>query len=535
MAGKQEKLRKLMARAVTDEGPEADAALRMAQKMYKSRFEPTDAGLWDFSTDEVPPMPPYPGSELPELPELPDEDDVQDFTPSPGDIANAERFIAEYGEDIRYVPQWNSWLLWDGHRWTSDDTLGIEQRAKAFAQEFAATSDSTEAKRLQGVGGRKAMVETARSDPSVMIQPGDMDNDHMLLNPEGDSNRRDGTIDLRTGKARPENRDDLLTKMSAARYHPALKCPLWEQTLREVLVLDDHAPDLELIQFFQRFAGYCLSGSTKEHAFLLLYGDGANGKGVIMNTLSKLLGDYGGNMSAHHLLVQRHEEHSTWKMDFFGRRLMISQETDKAGKLNEAIVKMLVSSDPITGRRMYENNWTFMPTHKMFMATNDLPEISGTDEGIWRRIYPVPFLRVFEKKEQDADREARLVQEYPGILNWMIQGCLDWQAKGLDAPEVVLSARENYREKSDEVRRFIRDRCNVGDAFKDAHVLSGSLYRAYLGWAEYEGIDEDRRMVPKAFGEALDKLGYPVTRLWSKETKQQDRVRLQIMLKEVTW
>jgi putative DNA primase/helicase len=462
--------------------------------------------------------------------------------PTLGDIANARRFVQMHGRNVLYVPPWKDkgWLVWDDDRWAHDDTLEVERMAKRMGvamfiewSENGAHKDDPigiEAVRLQKVAGLRALLEVTRSEHTIIALPIELDTHHWLLNTPT------GTIDLRTGDLDNAHRNDFITKMTNARYDPRAKCPRWLRFLEEVFVHKDDLhpefdgqPDRDLIAYIQRLVGYCLTGSVEEHMFAILHGTGRNGKGVFTNTLYNMLGDHSRAADASVLLSKRTEAHPAEIANLQGRRLVTISETDAGRKLAEATVKNLTGGDVISARFLYQDFFDFKPTHKLLLSTNHKPEISGTDEGIWSRIHLIPFNRTFAPQERDPDLEAVLATEWEGILGWAIEGCLIWQAEGLNPPKSVLDATAEYREESDEYRRFIRDCCNVGDEWTKARVSSRSLYQRYESWCRSEGQEPASTT---AFGTAMTALGYPSKDEWQPEHKVAMVVRRGISLKD---
>jgi putative DNA primase/helicase len=446
--------------------------------------------------------------------------------PTIGDIANGRRFVQMHGENVRYVPPWKRWLTWDGVRWSKDVDVAVERMAKETSDtiwDVAKSGNSTalaaEAKRIQGVSGLRAMLETARSEVEVVVQPHMLDADPWLLNTPS------GTIDLRTGDLAKARREDLITKVTAACFDPGASCQRWEQFLGEVFVKPDLSTDRELIDYIQRLAGYSLTGSTKEQMFAILHGTGANGKGVFTNTLYYALGDYSRVIDANTLLSKKSEDHPTGMANLFGRRLVVSAETDAGRRLNEALVKNVTGSDPISARRMHEDFWEFTPTHTLMLATNHKPEIRGTDEGIWRRIHLIPFNRAFPANQQDPDLENALQTEAPGILAWMVRGCLEWQRVGLRPPPAVVEATKEYRQESDQVARFLGDCCVTDN--RSAFIPVGALFEAYTGWCAREG---EEPLSGTAFGRELTTRGFPSESVYV--TGGMHRIRKHIGLRE---
>src|SRR5919107_5291637 len=251
-----------------------------------------------------------------------------------------------------------------------------------------------------------------------------------------------GTIDLRTGELRPHRREDLITKMAPVEYDPNSPVPAWAATLERVL------PSPDLRAFFKKLCGYAISGETSEHLLPVLYGTGANGKSTVLSTLLAAAGDYG-MQAAPDLLVAKKGAHPTEVADLFGMRLVASIEVEDGRRLAESLVKQLTGGDKVRARRMRQDFWQFEPTHKVFMAVNHKPEVRGTDTAIWRRIRLIPFTETIPPGEQDKKLPEKLRAELFGILAWCVEGCLEWQREGLQAPEEVRRATGQYRSEMD--------------------------------------------------------------------------------------
>lgn len=417
------------------------------------------------------------------------------------------RFVELHGGNARYVPPWKSWFTWTGDRWQRDDTLTVQRMTHEVGETLwdearaAKDSDLTKlANHAQTAPGLRSMLEIASAH--LVVTPSQLDVDPMLLNTPS------GTVDLDTGATREHCREDLITKMTNAPFYAQTKCPRWERFLEEVLVDEAGETDHQVIDYFQRYLGYMLTGLVTEQSFAILHGDGANGKSVLVKTITDLLGSYAHSVSAD-LLLSTNKNSQPELMSLFGKRLVVSQETNAGRQFNEALVKNVTGGDAIAGRGLYEKPWSFDPTHKMVLSTNHLPEISGTDEGIWRRVHLVTFRVKFEGDRMDLNLLESLKVEHAGILAWAVRGCLLWQERGrLDPPAAVLQATESYRAESDETRRFVRDTFNTGPVFADAYVSASEVYRVYQLWAGAEGIDVDRRQSPMALGKALGNLNY---------------------------
>ena len=159
-------------------------------------------------------------------------------------------------------------------------------------------------------------------------------------------------------------------------------------------------------------------------------------------------------------------------------------ETKENDQFNEARIKYITSNDTITARKLYGHFFDFFPTHKIFVATNHKPIVRGTDEGIWRRLHLIPFTVTIAKEAVEKDfRERRLVPELAGILNWAIEGVLQYRRDGLNPPAVVRAATDDYRHDMDVVGQWIEE-CCVRDS--NASVVTGQAYGNYSTWSSRE-------------------------------------------------
>lgn len=422
------------------------------------------------------------------------------------DLGNAERLIARHGRDLRYCYPWSRWLVWDGKRWALDDSGEAHRRVKdtvrAIYAEAAGEPDSERRKAIAtfGFASEKhsrmaAMLARAEAEAGVPILPENMDVDPWLLN------CRNGTVDLRTGRLRPHDRADLLTKMAPVDFDPDAKCPLFMDTLDRFLVSE------EMIAFWVRLCGMAITGVVEDHILPIAYGTGFNGKSTILGVLLDVLGpDYAMKAMPDLLIAKKNDGHPTDRADLFGKRVVVAIETEDGQRLNESLVKELTGGDRIRARRMREDPWEFAPTHTVFLATNHKPQVRGTDHGIWRRLKLVPFSVRMPASEAKKDAPRLLREELPGILALMVRGCLAWQADGLKTPETVTEATNRYREDEDTLGAFIDEHCIV---HQGAKVKAGALYAHYKTWSETSGIPTVSLV---KFGKAIEERGHAKAR-----------------------
>jgi putative DNA primase/helicase len=130
---------------------------------------------------------------------------------------------------------------------------------------------------------------------------------------------------------------------------------------------------------------------------------------------------------------------------------------------------------------MYQNHFTFSPTHKCVLMTNYLPQIRGTDEGIWRRLALVEFGISIPTGEQDHQLMQGLRGELPGILAWCVQGCLQWREQGLNPPAEVLAAIGQHRREQDVIGQWLEERCLIQE---ERQARSSDLFADYKSWCQ---------------------------------------------------
>ena len=286
----------------------------------------------------------------------------------------------------------------------------------------------------------------SRSCPTTWIGTG------FLLNVEN------GTIDLRTGKLRPHQREDLITRLAPVKFLPGAKCPTWLRVLDEIFAGDTGLDSL-LEDALRRLP------DRRRHRIRFCRfstGPGANGKTTILTVLLEILGpDYAIVAPPGLLTLKKGERHPTELASLFNKRLVVDSETAEGAQFNENLVKQLTGGDKIRARRMREDFWEFSPTHKILMCTNHKPEIRETKNAIWRRVKLVPFNVTIPEDQQDARLPDRLRAEYPGILAWCVEGCLDWQELGLEIPPAVEDATKEYRRESDVIGEFLGSECTI--------------------------------------------------------------------------
>ncbi|WP_309049269.1 phage/plasmid primase, P4 family [Streptomyces sp.] len=440
------------------------------------------------------------------------------------DLGNAERIIDRYGSEIRWLTDIERWAYYDQGRWTlkgantgvwtrAVDTINrLHDEAPNYSDEAPAPAPDSKAKEPPASPREKfeawarkqrmrpkiaAAREVLQAYPAVHTTMDAFDQPEMLLNVGN------GIVDLTTGRLLPHDRSLYLMQQSPIRYQPDATCPMWEKFLDGVM------PDSDRRAYLARVVGYSLTASTGEQVMFIHHGDGQNGKGVFMRVVMALLGDYAQAVPASTLMAKHGDggiPNDIARM--VGKRLLSTSETGRTSEgrgkpLDEELVKRLTGEDPVSARFLNAEFFEFKPVGKIHLATNHLPDVSGShsmarrlqDIG-WDVIVP-PAKRIRGLAEQIIAREAS------GVLNWAIRGCLDWQQQGLAVPASVTAKTREHIATSNPLATWLEEQT---DDVLGAVTENGQLYDNYKQWAERAGVRHPMSM--KAFTIRLQEQGY---------------------------
>jgi putative DNA primase/helicase len=280
------------------------------------------------------------------------------------------------------------------------------------------------------------------------------------------------TIELKTGAQRPARRDDYATRATAT-VARSMATPIWDAFLKRVT-----AGDFELRDYLQRVAGYCLTGVTTEHVLFFLYGTGRNGKGVFINTLKGIWGGYATTAPIDTFLESHNDRHPTELAGLHNARLVVAQEVEEGRHWAEAKIKSLTGGDPISARFMRQDFFEFTPKFKLMIAGNHKPSLRGVDEAIRARIHLIPFTVFIPEKERDQALPEKLKAEWPGILQWAIDGCAKWQKDGLTPPAAVRDATDEYLHAEDALSQWLEDCCDLSGKWS----AGKELWESWTAW-----------------------------------------------------
>jgi putative DNA primase/helicase len=404
----------------------------------------------------------------------------------------ADAFAVAHCDQLRYCHHTGKWFLWDGIRWKREETKlayrWAHQRAKALA------AVNTKAVVTAGKAAFAAGVERiAQSDRTFAVTAEIWDTDPWLLGTPG------GTVDLRTGVLHQSSPDDFITKLTAVAPAETADCPLWLAFLNQAC-----GGNKDYIRFLRQWCGYCLTGSIKEHAFLFLHGPGGNGKGVWMNTAAHILGNYCTTAAMDTFIASKGDRHPTDLAALKGARMVCASETEEGRQWAEVRIKQVTGGDRISARFMRQDFFEFLPQFKLTIIGNHQPELRNVDDAAKRRVNMAPFLH--RPQKPDKDLEEKLKSEWPAILRWMIDGCLDWQANGLIRPAVVTASTAEYFDDQDLLTQWIEECCERTD--RNGHLLADTLASLLASWRSFTTGRGENFTGSKSFSTALQKRGF---------------------------
>jgi putative DNA primase/helicase len=429
------------------------------------------------------------------------------------DDALALTFADTHESDLRFVAKMGQWFHWDEQRWRSDDTLLARDRAREICR--SASNQCNDPKIGKTIASGRVIGATerlAQSDRRLAATVDQFDADPWVLNTPS------GIVDLRSGQVRPHDQLAYLTKITTVAPDRDGDITTWLSFLNRIT-----DGNQELVDYLQRMVGYSLTGSTQEHALFFLYGTGANGKTTFLNAITGLIGDYHKSAPIETFTDSKNDRHPTELAMLRGARLVTAIETEEGRRWAESRIKQLTGGDRVSARFMRQDFFEFTPAFKLVVAGNNKPGLRSVDEAIRRRLNLIPFIVTIPPAERDQELGEKLQAEAAGILAWMIQGCADWQTRGLAPPQVVTDATAKYLEAEDAIAAWLDDKCQ-----RDPQAFSNTT-AMFTSWTEWANSNGEFVGSVKRFVSALETRGFHQYR------KMDGRGFTGLRLKPQTW
>lgn len=405
------------------------------------------------------------------------------------DTGLRNRFLQKHLHDVKYSAERERFLYFDSHKWSYDQTDMINRMLDPVINdiqkeplEVPEGADEKKISNTRNAWIRKCKNHATKSAALKEIASYVKVTDDTFDSQTGMINTPDGIVNLASGDVRPTTYKDLVTKMTNAGTGE-YSTPIFDKFMEQIF--PGHP---ELISFVLRLMGYSMLGTIAEQVVVMLFGhggqsNGANGKSVLVELYRQIMNDYAVTIDPEVVTYQRSKirdsNQDSQLANTKGSRVIVTSELERGAKLSEAIIKRLTGGETITARRLYERPIEFKPTGTLWMTTNYLPTVKGTDNGIWRRIITVPMTAHITKK--DPRLLDKLMTERDGILHKIIEGALEYQKHGLQIPQIVNESRQAYQEDMDTVGQFLEDMMIVTNEKKD-RVTNEQLYGIYDQW-----------------------------------------------------
>ena len=424
------------------------------------------------------------------------------------DIKNGIRFANDYrgrivfvrdsGKAFRYSEQ-RGWVPISADEVTQLAKLVVSRMRQESAVAFQ--NEQPNAKELLAEVLRSStervlasMISMARTEPGMSISMVELDADPYLLGV------KNGVVNLRTGTLEKPSPSLLVTKRANVTFDVSVSGATFEAFLRSVV------PDDEEREFLICWLGYVLSGLVTEQYFLFIHGKGANGKSVLAEFIAWLLGEYALRIDTQMLMRQNRSSQAASPdiVNLAGRRLVYCSETTDGQRLDDARVKEMTGGDTLQGRELYARSpVTFSPTHKLLMVGNHTPIVQDDSDGMWRRIKTLLFPSQFQPGDEgyDPDILAKLKADGPGALNVLLGGFAKFQKSGIQIPESMARATQQYRDDQDLFGQWLEDNCVIDS---NSTTPKEDLYRNYKWWSESCGV---RPLARQRFSRRLTERG----------------------------
>lgn len=416
----------------------------------------------------------------------------------------SQAFLAARGDRLRFCPDLKTWLHFSPDQgWQRDETGQAYATLLEFARQLV-VAGLEEAKthedpqpfvalltRLKDRRRLDPALHLSTTDPRVVVRALDLDNRPEII---GCTN---GILDVLTGQFTPFDRNVLVTRRLAVAFDPDAQAPTWERFLSEV------QPDPIMRAFLQRLLGSALFGAVRDHILPFHHGRGANGKSTALETVLDLFGGYGAKLTNSLVYSTRNGAPPYLELaGLFGARLAIGEENAQGGALAEELLKKITGGDRVKGRFHHANFIEGPASYKVHLVGNHKPLIAGTDDGIWRRFVLIPWPISIPPERRDPLLRERITREAPGLLNWLVQGCIAWNRDGLQIPESCRAITNDFRQESDELADFITEKLSKDP---DHYCLKGEVYLTYKRWAEEGGL---RPKTKRQLSTALQERGF---------------------------
>lgn len=404
------------------------------------------------------------------------------------DTGNAKRYYDKYFKVVKYNTNDCVFMVYDSQNgvWERDtkDMIKVKYLADQLIEEMRldlldpdldtkkAREIFANIKHLSSSSGKKNMLEEVKHMGFVPCVNNDFDQEAYLLC------TLDGVVNLKNGELLKHSPEYMCSKSTYT--HIDFKN---EPKLFTNFIYESMCGNIDMINYLQKAIGYTIAGNTIQQVYFTCVGKGNNGKSVLFNIMSRMMGTYACNLNVESLLDNKNTNGSSPTPDIAeicGSRFVRTNEPKEGAVANEGLLKQLSGGDPITARKLFGSPFKFYPVGKLWIACNNPLIIRGTNRSEWRRIVKLDFNNNVPEDKIDTNLENKLISEIPSILGWYaVQGCIKWQVEGLKMPEVIKESVQQYRTDMDVCQKFIDECCMVDLNNERYREQANDLFKEY--------------------------------------------------------
>lgn len=413
------------------------------------------------------------------------------------DIGNAQRFVNDHGENIRWVEALGGWHFWNGLHWELDANGQIKRWAAKTVRDMAQEAEFIEEAKTKAaflvfirassnLGRLNAMIDLAKSMSGITV-PGSFFNNRkeklLVLN---------GMVMLQRDGVhfRPSTREDFVNQVTAAEYHAGC----WQGTRFEEF-LKRTIPDEDLRHWTQKAVGYSLLGGNPKRLLFFAQGETSSGKSTFGNALRVAMGEYGATFNLTLFREDKEQGSNVQLVRLLPKRFIVCFETSSNRHLHNDQVKRMTGNDALQGRLNHANELVERkPAFTPWVVTNNAPTIEGADKALWRRLHTIPFNETIAVEEEDDSLEEWMNETPEGrsaVLSWAVDGWGMYAREGLDdVPAAAVRATMKTREELSDLDMWMAECCETGSE-GEYREMSMDLYQAYKAWCEESGTKID--------------------------------------------
>lgn len=434
------------------------------------------------------------------------------------DQGKANLFAAAFKDCLRYAHGIGKWYIWNGRFWECDETEKVYSYIRCLSRwlEYIAYEEEDPVNKgkihklissLQNDRVQRITVSMAKKLSPIRTLYADFDARSYLFN------LNNHTIELLDDQYyfREFRQEDLLTQTSPVDFVTEAKCPNWIAFLEKIFNCDQ-----SLIDYLQKALGATLHGGKYIDKLFFMYGTGANGKSVFIETLAYIFGDYSKKLNFTSITELRNDNAPRNDIARLkGARFVSISEVEDGKRLNESLIKDLTGGDTITARYLHQEYFDFKPQAKFWMYGNHKPIIKGNDHGIKRRVKMIPFAYRFTKEEEETIPKEKalksLMDEAAGIILWILQGYNKFVSEGFVEPEKVREATGEYFSSMDLITGFLEECCKVYNTVGGNNFMEKSkvLHQAFEKYCN--DIGEKTVITKRKFTDSLKDRGFEIT------------------------